>query len=543
MTGTGTGSRTAAHVAPVASGTQLGRYQLLAKLASGGMATVFLARIGGVGGFERRVAIKVLHPHLSEDEQIRDMFLDEARLAARIRHPNVVPVTDVGDEPGHGTFLVMDYIEGCDLSKVIRGAARAQTMMAPTVVARIVYDMLGGLTAAHELTDQDGQPLGVVHRDISPHNVIVGVDGIARITDFGIAKAEGRISSTKTGQLKGKLAYMPPERLASKKSQRIDDHRGDLFATAIVLFEALTCRRLFRGEDDLDTVRKVLQDDIPLVSSIRPELAPFDEVVRKGLERDPHQRFQSAREFREELERAVAPLGGIGRPEQVTALLRGLVGSSLDRQREAVAEAVRATEAGQGPPPTGSFVTAPSEQSQSHSHTAIEARKAPNLWMGVALVLLVAIAGLGTYIVGRMQKGDEPPPETAGPPTTLTAVQVTTTPTETETAETESAETETAETETGEAETETAETETAETETAEAETAETEAAAETETAQAETTSERTSRGMRRRTMDASMESAMEAAETMEAAMTEPAMTMTMTTAMDEVDVLENPYAN
>ncbi len=520
MTGTGSRpTRTAANVAPVSGGQYLGRYQLLAKLASGGMATVFLARIGGVGGFDRRVAIKVLHPHLSEDAQIRDMFLDEARLAARIRHPNVVPVTDVGDEPGHGTFLVMDYIEGCDLSKVIRTASQRQTKLSPVVVARIVYDMLGGLTAAHELKDGDGNALGVVHRDISPHNVIVGVDGIARITDFGIAKAEGRISSTKTGQLKGKLAYMPPERLAAKKSQRLDDARGDLFATGIVLWESLTGRRLFRGEDDLDTVRKVLQDEVRPVSSFRPELAPLDHVVAKGLERDPDQRYQTAREFRAELERAASEIGGIGRPEQVTAALRGLVGGSLDKQRDAVAAAVKATEEGGGRPPTDAFPTQGGDPGTgSHTGTAIATQKAPIIWRAATLVLLVALVGLGTYIVGRLRT-TEPPPDTATAPTALTVVEVTEEPPEVE-----------VEAEVPEVPVET------ETETEIAETAEVETETETEmVAETPRVSMRSMRGSMRSEMTAEMvvETAMET-------VMETPMSMRVTP-MEEV--LENPYAN
>ncbi len=408
-----------------AQSQHLGRYQLLAKLAAGGMATVYLGRIAGAGGFDRRVAMKVLHAHLAEDPNIRDMFLDEARLAARIRHPNVVPVIDVGEEPGQGTFLVMEYIEGVDFSKVIRAAAKRAARIAPPVVLRIVVDMLAGLTAAHELKDAQGNHLGVVHRDISPHNVLVGTDGISRITDFGIAKAEGRISSTQTGQLKGKLAYMPPERLSRKGGKVIDDARGDLFATAICLWEGLTGRRLFRGDDDLETVRKVLYEEIPKPSSIRPDLAPLDEIVLKGLARDPDERYQTAREFRIALEEVASEVGGLGRPEHVTQLIDALIGPSLERQRQAVEAAVQAAEAAildapvqaQGPV-TSSFRMAERTPSMVTEGTAFTTeRAAGTIWKASALVLLLALVGLGAYMFGR----DTTPPSEVAPATPTAA--------------------------------------------------------------------------------------------------------------------------
>ncbi|MEZ4252909.1 MAG: protein kinase [Polyangiales bacterium] len=393
-------------ISPVTTGAgglpsaYLGRYQLLAKLAAGGMATVYLGRIHAVAGFDRRVAIKVLHPHLSEDPNIRAMFLDEARLAARIRHPNVIPVTDVGEDPTHGTFLVMDYVEGMDLSQILRAAHKKTARVAVPVVVRIVSDTLAGLGAAHDLVGENGQNLGVVHRDVSPHNVLVGTDGITRITDFGIAKAEGRVSSTKTGQLKGKLAYMPPERFG-KGGQRIDDLRGDLFATAVVLWESLTGRRLFKGEDDIDTVRKVLDAPIPKPSDVRPELAPLDAVTLKGLARDPDERYQTAAEFRADLERAAAAVGGMARPEHVTALMKAVLGPKLEQQRASVEVAVKlADEGGAGAlaasaPPYSSSET-------STTGTAIPARTtSPVIWQVAVVGLLLVVVGLGAYLFGR----------------------------------------------------------------------------------------------------------------------------------------------
>ena len=174
------------------------------------MATVFLGRILGVGGFQRFVAIKRLHPHLASEQEFVEMFLDEARLAASIHHPNVVPILEVGTSD-RGYYLVMEYIEGDTLARLLARAATSRERIPVPIVIRIVLDTLAGLHAAHELKDDNGQLLELVHRDVSPQNILVGVDGIARITDFGVARAATRLSSTRAGQLKGKLAYMAPE--------------------------------------------------------------------------------------------------------------------------------------------------------------------------------------------------------------------------------------------------------------------------------------------------------------------------------------------
>ena len=275
------------------TGRRLGRYEVLAQLASGGMATVYAARAQGVAGFERLVAIKVLHPHLAHDDEFISMFLDEARLAARIRHPNVVPTLDISDSQGDGYFLVMEYIEGDHFGSLLREAARAGKNLPPGVALRVVVDALEGLGAAHMLAGADGKALGIVHRDISPHNILVGSDGIARITDFGVAKAEVRLSSTRDGQFKGKLAYMAPE----QASTGFADQRSDLFGMGVVLWESLVGRRLFKAENNGELLNRLLYADIPAPSEYVPELAPLDGVLAKALERDAAARFQTAAEF------------------------------------------------------------------------------------------------------------------------------------------------------------------------------------------------------------------------------------------------------
>ncbi|MFO0661015.1 MAG: serine/threonine-protein kinase [Polyangiaceae bacterium] len=192
------------------AGARLDRYELVGELASGGMATVFLARLPGVAGFQRFVAIKRLHPHLSNEQEFVEMFLDEARLAARIHHPHVVPILEIGTSEA-GYYVVMEYIEGDSLSRLISRTASSGEALPPSIALRIVGDALAGLHAAHELRDEFDQPVNLVHRDVSPQNILVGVDGSARITDFGVARASSRLSATRSGQLKGKLAYMAPE--------------------------------------------------------------------------------------------------------------------------------------------------------------------------------------------------------------------------------------------------------------------------------------------------------------------------------------------
>ncbi|MFS8065577.1 MAG: serine/threonine-protein kinase, partial [Byssovorax sp.] len=225
-------------------GLRVGRYEILRSIASGGMARVHLGRAVGAGGFERQVAIKTMHPHLAEEADFVAMFLDEARLSARVHHPNVVATLDV-QQDDEGIFLVMEYVDGFALHEILVGSRKERSPLPFGLTLRIFLDLLAGLHAAHELTDGDGAPLEVIHRDVSPHNVLVGVDGAARITDFGIAHAAVRLSSTREGHLKGKLRYMAPEQLRGRKL----DRRTDLYAAGAVLWEMLAGRCLVNGED------------------------------------------------------------------------------------------------------------------------------------------------------------------------------------------------------------------------------------------------------------------------------------------------------
>jgi serine/threonine-protein kinase len=271
----------------------VGRYAMYGEIAAGGMATVHYGRLLGPVGFSRTVAIKRLHPHYARDPEFVAMFLDEARLAARIRHPNVVQTLDVVAREGE-LFLVMDYVQGESLSRLVRAARDRNEPLPLGIVSAIVCGALQGLHAAHEATNERGEPLSIVHRDVSPQNVLVGADGAPRVLDFGVAKAAGRIHTTREGQLKGKLAYMSTEQLRSAPV----DRRTDVYAAGVVLWEALTLKRLFAGESEGAVITSVLERHVPPPSSLVPDLPPgLDAVVLKALERDPAKRFDTAQQM------------------------------------------------------------------------------------------------------------------------------------------------------------------------------------------------------------------------------------------------------
>jgi serine/threonine-protein kinase len=307
------------------------------------MAGVYIARAQGVAGFERLFAVKILHPHLAHEEEFITMFLDEARLAARIRHPNVVSTIDISDTQDAGYYLVMDYIEGDHLGALMRQAGQAEERIPIPDTFRIIVDALSGLGAAHELTDEAGQPIRLVHRDISPQNILVGTDGISRITDFGVAKAETRLTTTREGEFKGKLAYMAPEHVSEGHS----DQRSDLFAMGIVLWECLTGHRLFRAENQAATLNKVCLEPIPLASSKDPALAPLDAMVDKALQRNPDLRFQSAMEFIEAIEKCASQHGGLGSRRTVGGLVKNYAAEKLARERELIRSAIAGLSSGE----------------------------------------------------------------------------------------------------------------------------------------------------------------------------------------------------
>ena len=307
---------------------RLGNYEPLMELANGGMARVYAARQVGAAGFERLVVIKRVHQHLLTSREFRDMFRDEARVASLIHHPNVVPVIDVVEWEGE-LLLVMEYVDSSALATFLKEVNRAGLRVPPAIAVRIISDTLGGLHAAHEVTDMRGIRLELVHRDVSPQNILVAVDGSSRLIDFGVAKARHRITQTRSGSLKGKYAYMAPEQLRGLSV----DRRADIFSVGAVLFETLTGKAIFRGETEFDTMRMIVEEQVPnpseLVHSVPVEL---DAVVQRALERDPEQRYQSAAQMLEHLESAMRPASS----REVAAYIEQHCGKRLRSRRDAL---------------------------------------------------------------------------------------------------------------------------------------------------------------------------------------------------------------
>lgn len=275
----------------------LGKYRLFAAIGSGGMAEVYLAVAEGRLGVNKLVVIKRLRDDLAEEEQFVQMFLDEAGLAARLSHPNIVHTYEVGEEQGK-YFIAMEYLEGQPLSRICSRSIRTGKRVPRALAVRIVMDALSGLHYAHELKDYNGKPLNTIHRDISPHNLFVTYGGTVKVVDFGIAKASSNATHTVAGQLKGKVGYMAPEQALLGAI----DRRADLFATGVVLWEALAGKRLFPGAT-LEALPTIVTADIPRVSSMVDGIdEELDEIVARSMSRNPEGRFQTAEEMRKALE-------------------------------------------------------------------------------------------------------------------------------------------------------------------------------------------------------------------------------------------------
>jgi eukaryotic-like serine/threonine-protein kinase len=398
---------------------EVGRYELHHELASGGMATVYLGRLRGPVGFSRTVAIKRLHPQFAKQPDFVAMFVDEARLASRIVHPNVVPMLDVVADGGE-LFLVMEYVHGESLSELTSLArARGERIVLP-VASAIVGGLLEGLHAAHESKDQHGRPLDAVHRDVSPQNVLVGVDGAARVLDFGIAKATDRLQITRDGGLKGKVNYMAPEQLRLEPV----DRRADVYAAGVVLWELITGQRLRRANNAVAALHEV---DQPILapSSIDPGIvSEVDRVTLRALASRPDQRFQTAREFAQALEAAVTPA-----PARVVGEWVERLADAALKPRASLVVEVQGTQA------TASVVSAPSSPAgQARTPVPVtSATPAPSSrrWLGyvVALAAGAAVASLAAALVSR-DPGERPgpsaaPPAVAAPPRSPPAVSAT----------------------------------------------------------------------------------------------------------------------
>jgi serine/threonine-protein kinase len=280
-----------------------GRYELTRKLSQGGMAEIYLARQSGIENFEKQVVVKIVLPTLAADDDYEDMLLNEARMAARLTHPNIVQILDLGKLDGR-FFIAMEYLEGENLLSIIQRTIKSSYALPLGFICRVIADVLSGLDYAQAQVGSDGRTLGIIHRDISPPNVIVTYAGCVKVVDFGIAKATRSMSQsvTQAGQFKGKLSYMSPEQV---RRQALDA-RTDIFSTGVLLWELVTRKRLFRRSSDIETMRAVLDHEVPPPSTLNPDCPPeLDQIVARALERSVQERYPTARAMRQQLEELI----------------------------------------------------------------------------------------------------------------------------------------------------------------------------------------------------------------------------------------------
>jgi serine/threonine-protein kinase len=402
-----------------------GSYDLLVELAAGGMATVYLARKRSSPDAPL-VAVKRPHRHLASDKTFLAMLVDEARLASAIEHPNVVKVRELGFDGGE-PFIVMDYVEGASLADIRGELSPLGRALAPRFALRMTLDALAGLEAAHVLQDEGKRPLGIVHRDVSPHNVLVGCDGRARLTDFGIAKAADRVQVTRTHEVKGKLAYLAPERVDKR---RLCTVQSDVFSMAVVLWECIAGRRLFRGEEAMETLQAVVGAPIPRLRAVGAAIPPaLDDAILRGLARDLPARFKTAAEFAAALSRAAGGADHIASAAEVARLVEALFGERLRVRHADIRRALPGDHDAAGVLRGSQLAlrSAPDPEAQHRERLAVESlaptaplapsvalapASAPGPRSGSTWLRVAALAGaclVGTAVLAGVLAGKEPP--------------------------------------------------------------------------------------------------------------------------------------
>jgi serine/threonine-protein kinase len=387
---------------------RIGRYRVVGRLATGGMAEISIGALDGAEGFSKPVVIKRVLPRWARRKDFRTMFVDEARIVSGIRHPNVVSVLELGDD-GDALYLVMEYLEGEPLHAVVRRFAESGVRMSPAVAAHVVAEACAGLHAAHEHADADGVPRGVVHRDVSPHNLFVSYDGTVRVIDFGIAKAENRETKTETGTIKGKFGYMAPEQVGGESV----DRRTDLFALGVILWELLTGKRLFQRSNHLETVKATCFEPIARPQELDPSIpSPLERIVMRALERDRDERYQSAAEMRRELVSAIRSIAADVVPgDDLAQLMRATFQDRIEDKREML----RAIAAGGGAIVPKADELDDEDEGSSIERSAITARTVSEAgaerrpWLavaiGIAVVLAIAGVSIGAFIAFSTPEG------------------------------------------------------------------------------------------------------------------------------------------
>ena len=324
-----------------AAPTRLGRYELIARLATGGMGEIFLARLEGAAGFEKLFVIKRILPHLADDARFRGMLIAEARIASKLSHANICQVYELGETDGQ-LYIVMEYLEGITLLPLLRRASKETKELDDGFIGGVIQQAADALHHAHELRDRDrgNEHLGIVHRDVTPSNVFLTESGVVKVLDFGIAKVKDASSNTQTGTVKGKYAYMAPEQLRGAGL----DRRADVFALGVVSYEMIALRRLFQRKTDYLTFRAVMEQPIPDVRKYRPDVpSAVAELIGKALDRDPDKRFETARQFGTALVDAIAGLKRPWTQGEIGDFVREHFATEIGKRSHQVAAAIQRT--------------------------------------------------------------------------------------------------------------------------------------------------------------------------------------------------------
>ena len=317
---------------------QLGKYQLIKRIAVGGMSEIYLASQGGLEGFERAVIVKCIRDDLMDEREVLDMFLDEARIAACLKQANIVHLYDVGVDQTGIPYLAMEYIFGRDLMEIADRARSLGWELPIQFILKVICDSLAGLHYAHMVAEFEDRPLRMIHRDVSPQNIIVSFDGVTKLVDFGISKAEARLSETRAGVLKGKYAYMSPEQVRGKPL----DHRSDQFSLAVVFYEVITGTRLFQRDTDYSTMEAVDRCEIPPMKVLRKDVPRrLIRALRKAMRKNPKRRFKSCMDMERHLHKLLRG-SAVERTEELSTFMRKLFTQELEARENAIAQAPEA---------------------------------------------------------------------------------------------------------------------------------------------------------------------------------------------------------
>ncbi|MBK8235883.1 MAG: serine/threonine protein kinase [Deltaproteobacteria bacterium] len=386
------------HATPATSLRTLGKFTLVEQIGEGGMARLYLARSRGIGGFEKLVVVKQVLPRLADDAEFVERFLQEARLSASLDHPNIAAVYEVGSDPS-GYFYAMEYVRGRDLYKLLRRARELGHTLQLDEILAIITALCAGLHHAHMHVGADGRSLGIVHRDISPSNVLLGFEGAVKLADFGVAKVRSAQISTEAGTLRGKIAYMSPEQCRGEPL----DRRSDVFAVGVLLWELLTGQRMRRGDSDIALVRQIADDEPPSPRPLRPDLpVELETIVMRALAREPSRRHGSAQALQHELEAFADAAHLVAAPRTVAALMQSLFAAEIERETTDAEHARTVALRREAAEATPATATVPPPRAGVDASSSVPTPASTRRWGAVlAGVAIAGLAGLAVTLAMR----------------------------------------------------------------------------------------------------------------------------------------------